>query len=291
VQVRDAQGRVSVETDNDDSVAWNGPLAVLVDRGSASASEIFAAALQDYGRALIIGQTTYGKGTVQNLIDLDNFAQNEKSSFGQVKLTVAQFFRVNGGSTQNRGVVPDIAWAGAIDPKEWGESSIDNALPWTSITPAEYAGRGDFRELVPLLSTRHEARVADDREFQYYLEDVEESRRMRAEKALSLQESVRKSERDRQQAKREQRKAAREAIAKAQGKADAAAEAPLDDGLQADERRNDEDESDTEHDRPDAPLDEAAHVLADAIDLLSTDTRLASRVKAFSIAEAPRRVN
>ena len=126
VQVRDAQGRVSVEADTNAGVAWDGPLAVLVNRSSASASEIFAAALQDYGRALIIGETTYGKGTVQNLVDLDNVAQNENSKFGQLKLTVAQFFRVNGGSTQNKGVIPDVAFPTTIDPTEWGESAIDD---------------------------------------------------------------------------------------------------------------------------------------------------------------------
>jgi carboxyl-terminal processing protease len=291
VQVRDAQGRISVEADTDSAVAWDGPLAVLVDRSSASASEIFAAALQDYGRALIIGQTTYGKGTVQNLIDLDNFANNKKPTFGQVKLTVAQFFRVNGGSTQNRGVVPDIEWAGAIDPKQWGESAIDNALPWASITPADYRGRGDFRELVPLLIARHEQRVAGDREFQFYLEDVAESRRMREQKTLSLNESVRRAERERQQQRIAQRKAEREAIAKAQGKAVADADERLDDGLQADERRAAADDDEAGRRGPDAPLDEAARILADAIDLLSTDTRLASKVKAFEIADAPRSLN
>ncbi|MFN7551150.1 MAG: carboxy terminal-processing peptidase [Pseudomonadota bacterium] len=291
VQVRDAQGKVSVESDEDTAVAWDGPLAVLVDRSSASASEIFAAALQDYGRALIIGQTTYGKGTVQNLIDLDTFANNDKPIFGQVKLTVAQFFRVNGGSTQNRGVVPDIEWAGPIDPALWGESAIDNALPWASITPADYRGRGDFRELVPLLVARHQQRVAGDREFQYYLEDLEEGRRAREQKALSLSEAVRRAERDRQQKRIAQRKAERGTLAEAQGKAAADADERLDDGLQADERRAGEDEDDTERRGPDAPLDEAARVLADAIELLSADTRLASKVKAFEIADAPRTLN
>jgi len=291
VQVRDAQGRVSVEADTDEAVAWDGPLAVLVDRSSASASEIFAAALQDYGRALIIGQTTYGKGTVQNLIDLDNFANNEKPTFGQVKLTVAQFFRVNGGSTQNRGVVPDIEWAGVIDPTQWGESSIDNALPWASITPADYSGRGDFRELVPLLVARHQQRAANDREFQYYLEDVEEGRRMRAEQTLSLNEAVRRAERERQQKRIAQRNAEREALAKAAGKAAAQADERLDDGLLSDERRAEDDEDEAERTGPDAPLDESARILADAIDLLSADTRLASKVKAFEIADAPRTLN
>src|SRR6187402_1535091 len=147
VQVRESGGRVQVDSDEQAGVAWDGPLAVLVHRSSASASEIFAAALQDYGRALVIGETTFGKGTVQNLVDLDNIAQSEQPRFGQLKLTIAQFFRVNGGSTQNRGVVPDVAFPNTWDPKEYGESALENALPWTSITPADFHGRGNFREL------------------------------------------------------------------------------------------------------------------------------------------------
>ena len=191
-----AQGRVSVEADAQAGVAWDGPLAVLVNRSSASASEIFAAALQDYGRALIIGETTYGKGTVQNLVDLDNVAQNDEPAFGQLKLTVAQFFRVNGGSTQNKGVVPDVAFPTTFDPAEWGESAIDNALPWTSITAADYAGQGNFNELVPLLAARHEQRVSRDQEFQYWVADLDEYRKLRLQKSESLLESTRRQERD-----------------------------------------------------------------------------------------------
>ncbi|MDQ3510381.1 MAG: S41 family peptidase, partial [Pseudomonadota bacterium] len=109
VQVRESGGRVSVESDNDPGLAWEGPLAVLINRGSASASEIFAGAIQDYGRGLVIGETTFGKGTVQNLVDLDRWPANESPRFGQVKLTIAQFFRVSGSSTQNKGVVPDVS--------------------------------------------------------------------------------------------------------------------------------------------------------------------------------------
>ena len=297
VQVRDAQGRVSVESDAQPGVAWDGPLAVLVNRSSASASEIFAAALQDYGRALIIGETTYGKGTVQNLVDLDNVAQNDEPTFGQLKLTVAQFFRVNGGSTQNKGVVPDVAFPTTFDPAEWGESAIDNALPWTSITAADYAGQGNFNELVPLLAARHEQRVAKDREFQYWVADLEEYRKLRQQKTESLLESARRQERDALEAKNKARKAEREALAQADAKLAAqpeadAAELVLDDGLQADERPLEDDAEDEASDAPDVLLTESAHVLADAIGLLQGDAQLAARVKAFNVvAEAPKRIN
>ena len=111
---------------------------MLVNRGSASASEIFAGAIQDYGRGLIIGETTFGKGTVQNLIDLDRWPANEEPQFGQVKLTIAQFFRVSGGSTQHKGVVPDIRFPVTVDASEFGESTYDNALPWTRIAAAPH---------------------------------------------------------------------------------------------------------------------------------------------------------
>ncbi len=297
VQVRDAQGRVSVEADTNAGVAWDGPLAVLVNRSSASASEIFAAALQDYGRALIIGETTYGKGTVQNLVDLDNVAQNENSKFGQLKLTVAQFFRVNGGSTQNKGVIPDVAFPTTIDPTEWGESAIDNALPWTQINAADFTGRGNLRELVPMLETKHDARVKTNQEYQFWLEDLAEYRKLRKEKSLSLLETTRKAERDAQTAKKTERDKQRDAL---RAKATAGQE-PMktveeserdaslvqeDDGLQADERApTAEDETD---DKPDVLLTEAAAVLSDAIDMLTADRALAARVKAFTLAEQPK---
>lgn len=291
VQVRDAQGNINVEADGGAQVVWNGPLAVLINRSSASASEIFAAALQDYGRALIIGQTTYGKGTVQNLVDLDSIAQNPKPAFGQVKLTVAQFFRVNGGSTQNKGVVPDLEMPGLIDPEEWGESSNDNALPWTSIPAANYAHQGNLRALVPLLAAKHEARVAKDPEFQFFIEDVNEARRLRGQKTLSLLESVRKAERDQQQARRDKRKAARLALEGA-AHAGSAAKQPkddvvLDDGLLANEREAPLDEEDEAADPADALLTESAYIVRDAIDLLRKDRALAQQVKAFTLTERP----
>src|SRR5215471_10548305 len=127
VQVRSANGRIEEEQNGDVAMAWNGPLAVLINRNSASASEIFAAAIQDYG-----------KGTVQNLVDLDQVKGNEKPAYGELKMTIAQFFRVNGGSTQLKGVTPDIKFPLTGDFDQNGEQAFDNALQWTSIAPASY---------------------------------------------------------------------------------------------------------------------------------------------------------
>ena len=129
VQVKDSTGSVEIERDMDPEQVYSGPLAVLVNRNSASASEIFAGAIQDYGRGLIVGEPTYGKGTVQTLIDLDRFVRSGGKKLGRLRLTMAQFFRVNGGSTQFRGVVPDIIYPTVSDSDDEGERSHDNALP------------------------------------------------------------------------------------------------------------------------------------------------------------------
>ncbi|MCC6560378.1 MAG: carboxy terminal-processing peptidase [Xanthomonadales bacterium] len=286
VQVRDAQGRISIEGDDQSGAVWDGPLAVLINRESASASEIFAAALQDYGRALIIGETSFGKGTVQNLIDLDQMAQNDSEKFGQLKLTVAQFFRVNGGSTQHRGVVPDIAYAQtAWTAEEFGESSLDFALPYSEVQPAEFRRSGDLSALTPLLATRHEARVAKEPEFKWWFDDLAEYARQRERKDVSLLESARRTERDQNDKKRAERKAAR--IAAGVDSADTTHE-DGDDGLLADERRDAAAAKDEKAEKPDFLLRESAHILADAIELLHTDQRLAARVKSFDLHETAR---
>jgi carboxyl-terminal processing protease len=310
VQVRNAAGQVEVEDAPEKRMAWDGPLAVLVNRASASASEIFAAAIQDYGRGLIIGEPTFGKGTVQNLVDLDDVAHNEKPAFGEVKMTIAQFFRINGGSTQLRGVTPDISFPLTVDAKDFGESSYDNALPWTSIAPARYTPVADLKPILPQLVERHDARVADNVGWKNFEADLADARALRAEKTISLNEDVRRKERDEQEAKRKARELAAagpaEPAAKAASgdavaprKGDAAGAAPKqqvaasgskptgddaaasgDDGLQPDERsiRSDLKREQDAKARPDVVLDEAAHILADEIDLIRTDTKLAAQV-------------
>lgn len=147
VQVKDSFGDVEVETDPDPGILYQGPLAVLVDRNSASASEIFAGAIQDYGRGIIIGEPTFGKGTVQTLMDLDRFVPNYKENFGRLRLTMAEFFRISGGSTQLRGVEPDITFPTALDFGDHGERALDNPLPWARIDPAKYERVSLIQEL------------------------------------------------------------------------------------------------------------------------------------------------
>ncbi len=277
VQVRESGGRVSVEGDGDSGVAWDGPLAVLVNRGSASASEIFAGAIQDYGRGLIIGETTFGKGTVQNLVDLDRWPANEEERFGQVKLTIAQFFRVDGGSTQNKGVVPDINFPASVDATEYGESTYDNALPWTKIAPVPHIHYGNFAPLLPKLETLHSERVADSKEFQWWTEDVNRYREEADETSISLNEAERRAERDANEARRKQRQETRKELGLA---LDPLALASLDDGLTANERNIIEDTAREKaaEDRPDPLLRESAAILADALWLLSNDAKLSATV-------------
>ncbi len=211
VQVRNSSGRISTEEDTDPGMAWEGPLAVLVNRYSASASEIFAAAIQDYGRGLIIGETTFGKGTVQNLVDLDDYAPSgEAGKMGQLKITMAQFFRVNGGSTQNRGVEPDIHFPSAGDPEDYGERSLDNALPWTSIPTANFKREGDLDRMAAVTDFRYQGRIASDQEFAWLLSDVEEFNLNKDKKDISLLESTRREEMEKDEAKRVARKNAQQ---------------------------------------------------------------------------------
>jgi carboxyl-terminal processing protease len=275
VQVREAGGHVSVMDDGIPHATWSGPLAVLVNRGSASASEIFAAAIQDYGRGLIVGENTFGKGTVQNLMDLDRITGSEGGRFGQVKLTVAQFFRVNGGSTQNRGVVPDIAFPASLDGKDYGESTYDNALPYSQIKAAGYRSMSRFTSLVPRLLPLHDMRVKGDREYQWWMQDYTQFRERTDKKVLSLNLAERMAERDHDEAQRKQRDADRKRYGL---QVDDISRA--DDGLDASER-NIAEEARLEKEAKDriSPLQrETAAILGDAIDLLGSDTKLAAQV-------------
>lgn len=283
VQVRESGGRVNVDSDRESGVAWEGPLAVLINRGSASASEIFAGAIQDYGRGLIIGETSFGKGTVQNLVDLDRWPMNESKRFGQVKLTIAQFFLPGGSSTQNKGVVPDIPFPVSVDASEYGESTYDNALPWTRISAVPHTHYGDFAALLPQLKTMHDARVAKDREFQWWTEDVALFRQEQAKTWISLNEAERRAERDRDAAKRKQRQAERKAAGL---DLDPFAE-DTDDGLTSSERdiAQESAREKAAEKRPDPLLRESAAILADAVQVLASDRRLSAQV--LPVARSP----
>nr|WP_313372851.1 carboxy terminal-processing peptidase [Brucella intermedia] len=225
VQQRNANGEVKVESDNLPTPAWKGPLGVLINRGSASASEIFAAAIQDYGRGVVIGEPSFGKGTVQTVVDLDEVANNPKPEYGELKFTVAQFFRVDGGTTQLRGVTPDISLPGLFDLKLVGESSFDNALPWSQVSAAKYKSSDDIKALLPKLQNLHDERVQKSREFQDFVEDVATLKAQREKKVISLNETVRRNE-----------MTAQENRAKARGKSNDGIDAQIDDGLQSNER-------------------------------------------------------
>ena len=185
VQVKSARRRANVYADVDESIAWDGPMAVMVNRLSASASEIFAGAIQDYGRGLIIGSQTFGKGTVQTLIPLNR---------GQLKLTAAKFYRVSGQSTQHQGILPDVAFPELFDVNQIGESSLDDAMPWDMIQPAVYDHSSEIQNHLEELRSRHESRVADNADFAYFRALAEKSKETSERTHLSLNEQQRRDE-------------------------------------------------------------------------------------------------
>ncbi|MBA0216799.1 carboxy terminal-processing peptidase [Pectobacterium brasiliense] len=176
VQVRDNNGKVREDSDTDDIVYYKGPLVVLVDRFSASASEIFAAAMQDYGRALIVGEPTFGKGTVQQYRSLnriyDQMLRPDWPALGSVQYTIQKFYRIDGGSTQMKGVTPDVMMPTGTETVDTGEKFEDNALPWDSIKAANYTKSGDLKALISKLNEHHQERIAKDPEFQYVAQDI-----------------------------------------------------------------------------------------------------------------------
>jgi carboxyl-terminal processing protease len=197
VQLRETGGRVEVLDDPEPSIAYDGPLVVLVDRFSASASEIFAAAIQDYGRGIVVGQQTYGKGSVQNLYPLDRYALGPDPGFGQLTVTIGKYYRVTGESTQHRGVQPDIAMPTAISTEEVGESTRESALPWDRIRPVDFGRETALSQAVAALEQSHEQRIAQDPDFRLLLGDLESFEKVRTQKRLSLNLKTRISERER----------------------------------------------------------------------------------------------
>jgi carboxyl-terminal processing protease len=221
VQVRDANNQTEVDNDDDPSISYSGPMAVLVDRFSASASEIFAGAMQDYGRALIIGTQTYGKGTVQNAIDLDkvikpsvgdllskvggktdkNVSTGSQSKFGQLNLTIAKFYRISGNSTQHKGVTPDIKFPSVIPLDKYGEDTEPSALPFDVIAKSDYTKVGDFTGVVPELTKLHDQRMSNSNSFKYLTEDIADFTKRENEKSITLNEQAMKKQRETDEAK------------------------------------------------------------------------------------------
>ena len=211
VQVRDTTGRLEVLDDPQSMPTYDGPLAVLVDRLSASASEIFAGAIQDYHRGLILGQTTFGKGTVQSLMPLDRFSS--KPTSGQLTVTIGKFYRVTGESTQHRGVQPDVPLASAIDTKEIGESALESALPWDRIAGVPFKTSAGTAAAPPIaaLATEEDARAQIDPDYKWLKSDIAALDSVREQKTVSLNLKVRREERTRIDKERLERENSRRA--------------------------------------------------------------------------------
>ncbi|WP_215767844.1 carboxy terminal-processing peptidase [Haemophilus sp. SZY H8] len=202
VQVRDAYQRIRVHEDDDSAQQYKGPLLVMINRYSASASEIFAAAMQDYNRGIIIGQNTFGKGTVQQSRSLNFTYDLDQTPLGLLQYTIQKFYRINGGSTQLKGVAADINFPEIIDAKEYGEDKEDNALPWDKIPSAIYTEVGNARKDVDILNKKHLERIAKDPEFIALNEDLKIRNERRDRKFLSLNYQTRKAENDKDDARR-----------------------------------------------------------------------------------------
>ncbi len=193
VQVQFSGGDKEVLDDDETGVAYEGPLVVLIDRFSASASEIFAGAIQDYGRGVVVGQRSFGKGTVQNLVPLSRWSARPVN--GQLTVTIGKFYRVTGESTQHRGVEPDVAIASPISLADIGESALDDALPWDRIQAAGFGQPGQLTPSIAKLVTEENARQRRDPDYRWWLADIAAVEKLRSQKTLSLNIDARKAER------------------------------------------------------------------------------------------------
>ena len=263
VQVKDSQGKIDAQKSSRRRALYSDPVVVLIDRLSASASEIFAAALQDHGRALIIGNTSFGKGTVQTLIPLDKMFSGQEAA-GQLKLTVAKFYRANGASTQHKGVSADILLPNGYDEKQVGESAEEQVLPWDEIAPsADYKKTSGFATWLATLKQRHQQRMSDEPALHILAEQVEASLAQWHKKTLSLKEVTRRTEQD----KLEKQSLDRENRLRTLYKLPLLTE----DAVKVDE---DDEESKPRKDDPDVALDETARILADLIALMKPITAM-----------------
>lgn len=273
VQTKTSLGKVSIKSDRNPTIAWNGPMVVMVNRLSASASEIFAAALQDYGRAVIVGQQTFGKGTVQNMMPLNNYINDKENRLGQLKMTIAQFFRINGGSTQNRGVIPDIVFPPSPGLENYGESTYENALPWTTIKPSRFDLYEDLSDDIPYLSKRYKEREKVNFEFDYLKKELEIYQKEKENKTLSLSLEERKKKTQNHKDREEQRKQQRLELAESSQNALIAKVDIIydsDDTISKTEDNSEPDNNEEDDDQSeyvDYKLHETARILSDLIDM------------------------
>lgn len=253
VQVKTANRRANIYADTDDAIAWDGPMAVMVNRLSASASEIFAGAIQDYGRGPIIGSQTFGKGTVQTLIPLNR---------GQLKITQAKFYRVSGQSTQHQGVLPDVEFPEVYDTDKIGESSLDDAMPWDEIKPAVYPHATQVQTVLPVLVDKHRDRVATNPDFEYLRALMDKSRENAKKTEISLNEAVRIKEKKDEDAWRLD---IENKLRTAKGEPKLTSIEELDAKLDAEEAEDDADDSSKKTPEDDAMIKEGAYVLIDYV--------------------------
>lgn len=197
VQVRDMNNFIETVDDPSSDVMYDGPMVVLINSLSASASEIFAAALQDYGRALIVGSNSFGKGTVQQVMPLGKFYDLFSSQLGQLSYTIAKFYRINGGSTQLKGVAPDLPMPSVSDVSKYAEKELDNALPWDSIKSQKYNQLNNFSQYIQPLKEKLDQRIAKDPAYKITLEQIEDAKAIMDQKTVSLNLKVRQEEKER----------------------------------------------------------------------------------------------
>lgn len=299
VQVRDSNGKVTVDEDWDPAVTYDGPLIVLTSRFSASASEILAGALQDYGRALIVGDSsTFGKGTVQSLMQLEpylNFTSSRSTNNpGALKLTVRKFYRASGSSTQLKGVVPDIVLPSVNNYMDAGEGSLEHPMAWDTIPSANFTPVNEIEPILPELKKRSNSRIAADKDFAYLQEDIDQFRKYLADKSVSLNEKARRQEKkeseDRIEARKKERKARHEPAEKVYELTLKQVDLP---GLSAPAAQTNEvtkvsgtdpsidDDADAEPAEKSPPVDahlkEARRILMDLIELSTKETSVARR--------------
>ncbi|SPY06891.1 MULTISPECIES: carboxy terminal-processing peptidase [Oligella] len=267
VQVKDNNDRVSHVRSNSQAMVWDKPVVVMVNRVSASASEIFAAVIQDYGRGIVVGDDTWGKGTVQTLTNLSDFIKQQmitNPEIGALKWTIQMFFRVNGASTQAKGVEPDIHFPSQFNHEEFGESSYPNALPWTQINPVKHRQFKDMQPIIKELRKLHEQRAKESGSWQLYVDETDYSVKLSERKEVSLNYEKRLQERKDMEQQRQQFNERRKAL----GESDVGV-FRLDDGLSFGEG-NLKEELEIEKRRKesiDTPTREAANIAADLVDL------------------------
>lgn len=252
VQVRDSYGRVKVNSDTDGKRFYDGPMTVLINRYSASASEIFAAAMQDYERAVVIGEQSFGKGTVQQHRSLNHIYDLFDKPLGYVQYTIQKFYRISGGSTQNKGVVPDIVFPSPVSPDETGESVEENALPWDRIEKADYQPRSLPDSVLNTIGEKHKARIKDDREFDFIRQDIARYQEEKDKNTISLNEDARRKEMEREDQER---------LARLNVRQKGLGEPPF----------KTLDDVPKDYEEPDAYLDEAASITKDLANLLSAN--------------------